>query len=100
MSLGFEGREDSHLCGLTSNFIAVNGFGDILTIGIDEQVQKRGICGEGRGFWYWILGAHEWRPFVRDFFACRVISENRGMCQEMKETRNEKGAEDGEELCM
>lgn len=40
----FPGRCDSHLCGLTSNLIAVKGFGDILTIFYNGKLKIEGFC--------------------------------------------------------
>lgn len=75
VGLGLEGRDVSHLCGLTSNFIAVNGFGDILRVDNRKLEELVGFLVRAVGF---DIGCAQVATLRKGFFRRRVISGKGG----------------------
>jgi hypothetical protein len=94
--LGLDGRGDSHLWGLTSIFIAVNGFGDILKVENGKQVKIVEILVRVVDF---DIGCARVATLSKGFFRLPCDLRKSRYVSRMKEERNEKGAEAGEELC-
>lgn len=73
----FPGRRDPHLCGLTSSFNAVNGFGDILMIEIRRLMRFSRSLAKVEDF---DIGCAQVATLCKGFSrACDLTK--RGMCQ-------------------